>query len=415
MLFRSDVSGILYEGQSLRHLPATEAFKYLGIRISLTGSYREEREHVLAAVNDLRTLVKGHKYEFDQMVDSMQMVASSRFRYSATLTPWSDAQLDRLHTRWIGLAKTAWRLPPAFPGAPLLFPTLQGGSPVPHPRVYLVQALATHIEQLVALPDQLRERTIHEYRRLCDDTGCHTSSELIDFLTAERRPRQCPIARLLRACGQLGISVRLPACLSLGPREQETSWHHLYMKVRDLATADTASDAARDDFVLVQRHWNALRLALSRNGYRQPRMLIDGARSNQPKWRPLAFTQPWRQPLYRLLQQFSFAARRQLFPALDRGRRSVVTETHRDLISDTIKALRTPSEQASLFRDEGVVACFRDPRWAQVRCRVLDAAWIRLLNKYSLSRALTRFSRELADDPAIANLSGVTQIGRAHV
>jgi len=35
------------------------------------------------------------------------MVASSRFRYSAPLVPWPDAELNRLHLKWIGLAKVA--------------------------------------------------------------------------------------------------------------------------------------------------------------------------------------------------------------------------------------------------------------------------------------------------------------------
>lgn len=144
-------------------------------------------------------------------------MASSRFRYSAPLVPWSDAQLDLLHRKWVGLSKAAWRLPRSFPAAPLTFPSSHGGTPVPHPRVYLVQALATHVEQLVAFPDDLRDRAIRQYRLLCSDTGCLTVPELIDFLSRERTPRPCPIARLLRVCGQLDLPVKLPDCLSLGP------------------------------------------------------------------------------------------------------------------------------------------------------------------------------------------------------
>jgi hypothetical protein len=190
------------------------------------------------------------------------MVASSRFRYSAPLVPWSDVQLDRLHMRWISLAKAAWKVPPGFPAAPLKFPTSQAGSPVPHPRVYLVQALATHIEQLVALPDALRDRTIWQYRQLCRDTGCNTARELADLLACERYPRECPIARLLRACGQLDVAIKLPDCLSLGPGENETSWYGLYMQIRNIARADGASEESRRDFETVRRSWSSLRLAL---------------------------------------------------------------------------------------------------------------------------------------------------------
>ena len=160
----ADVSGITYDGQLLKHLPAAEAFPYLGIRITLTGSFQAEREHVMESIGKLRDHVEHHRYNLDQMVEAMHMVASSRFRYSAPLVPWSDAQLDQLHAKWIGLSKAAWRLPPSFPAAPLQFPPSQGGCPVPHPRVYLVQALSSHVEQLVAFPDDLRARTIWQYK-----------------------------------------------------------------------------------------------------------------------------------------------------------------------------------------------------------------------------------------------------------
>ncbi len=244
----------------------------------------------MTSVRELREQVAHHKYNLDQMVDAMHMVASSRFRYSAPLVPWTDAQLDKLHTWWIALAKAAWRLPPSFPAAPLKLPPSQGGSPVPHPRVYLVQALSTHIEQLVALPDDLRDRTILQYRRLCYDTGCNTVTELTDFLSKERKPRPCPIARFLRACGQLDLKVKLPDCLSLGPGENETSWHCLFTHLQELCSDPT--DQSSQDFSAVRKRWSAIRLALRAKGFPQPRCLILDTRAQHPQWRHHAFVDP---------------------------------------------------------------------------------------------------------------------------
>jgi hypothetical protein len=42
----------------------------------------------------------------------------------------------------------------------------------------MLQALAKHIEQLVALLDGLRETTIRKYKNLCDSCGCHNEREL---------------------------------------------------------------------------------------------------------------------------------------------------------------------------------------------------------------------------------------------
>jgi len=45
-----------------------------------------------------------------------------------------------------------------------------------HPVVPLVQALAKHIEQLVALPDELRATTLRKYRKLCDSAAATMSA-----------------------------------------------------------------------------------------------------------------------------------------------------------------------------------------------------------------------------------------------
>jgi hypothetical protein len=123
--------------------------------------------------------------------------------------------------------RAAWRLTPGFPSAPFVLPGEQAGLPVSHPRVALVQALTTHIEQLCALPDDLRQTTIDRYIRLSNRCGCHNERELAKHLQSQGQLLQCPIARLLKACGQLGVQVRLPACLTLGKRVQELSWHGL--------------------------------------------------------------------------------------------------------------------------------------------------------------------------------------------
>ncbi|NBO64558.1 MAG: hypothetical protein EBU88_06900 [Acidobacteria bacterium] len=404
----ADVSNISYGGQALLYLPATEAFRYLGIRIALTGSFQAERKYVLDSVTTLQSLVKGHKYNLDQMVGATLMVASSRFRYSAPLVPWPDAELNRLHLKWIGLAKVAWKVHPGFPAAPFKFPTSQAGSPVPHPRVYLVQALSTHIEQLVALPDELRDRTIRQYRQLCQDTGCNTARELADLLSCERRPRECPIARLLRACGQLDLAVKLPDCLSLGPGENETSWHGLFMQIRKFARDVTATDETRKDFETVSKSWPSFRSALHEKGYSQPRMLLIDAKAAQPQWRLEAFDKPMLRPLHRLLQHLPSETRRRMFPPLFRGRRPIAQELHRELIHDTLQALRAPLVPDASGNVE-VRHLFRDPRWSRVKCCTMELTWRRLLHSYGLDHCLVQHAHEIDSVPGLVGCSGIVR------
>ncbi len=90
-----------------------------------------------------------------------------------------------------------------------------------HPVVLMVKALAKHVEQLVALPDELRQTCIRKFRKLCESCGCNNERELASHLAEEGRPRACPLARLFRACRQLRMEVKLPACLSLGVAGQD--------------------------------------------------------------------------------------------------------------------------------------------------------------------------------------------------
>jgi hypothetical protein len=87
------------------------------------------------------------------MVPAMSMVATSCFRYSAPLVPWTDEELDRLHRVWLQVHRAAWRLPPGYPSATLSFFSARGGCPETHPVEPMIPTLAKHIEQLEALPE----------------------------------------------------------------------------------------------------------------------------------------------------------------------------------------------------------------------------------------------------------------------
>ena len=49
----------------------------------------------------------------------------------------------------------------------------------------------------MALPDEFRETTVRRIKKLCDSCGCHNERKLAVALAKKRRPRACPMARLL--------------------------------------------------------------------------------------------------------------------------------------------------------------------------------------------------------------------------
>jgi hypothetical protein len=66
---------------------------------------------------------------------------------------------------------------------------------------------------------RLSAKAAKRYRRLCNRCGYHTEHELAEYLQECRPPPRCPIARLLRECGELKI--RLPTVFSLGKVQRE--------------------------------------------------------------------------------------------------------------------------------------------------------------------------------------------------
>ena len=376
---------ILYEGQPLVRLAADENFPYLGVRASLVARKQRgvaspglvsEKDHILSSTKELVGISKGHKLLLGQMVPAMHIVATSRFRYSAPLIPWTDAELNNLHRVWLQVHRAAWRLPPGFPSAPLTLPSEHGGSPVTHPRVMLVQALAKHIEQLVALPDDLRQDTIARYRKLCAACGCHSARELAAHLAEERVQRRCPIARFLRTCGQLNIEVRLPACLSMGRVERETSWRNLLVHLRQGSSAPGAAERLELDMDVVNSAWSAIRRRLGRRGIRQPRQLVLDPHAHPPVWLlpSLLRRQPhWLGPLRRVLL---VADAQTLFPRLNRGEGVPNVPVHQALMHDVLAGLeRQGANLTELFTDE---------RWNSVISTAPLTVWIHIMRAHGL-------------------------------
>ena len=226
-----DVSNVTVNGTPLQRLAPDQPFRHLGFRFSLLGDFKAERQHITDCTMALLPIVIKHRYTTEQMTSVISSVAFSRFRYSAAFVPWSDSQLNKHHTLWLRLFKGAWRLAAGFPAAPFKFPNSQGGCPVPHPKVFLLQALASHVEQLVTFDDDIRATATLHYQLLRTSYGCHSQSQLQDALREAKSIPNCPIAKLVKLGLDLGVSVKLPAVLA-GNDSDQLSWHDLKCRIR---------------------------------------------------------------------------------------------------------------------------------------------------------------------------------------
>ena len=365
---------IRYQGAPLRHLPARESFPYLGVRAALVGKRGRPSPCVRDQKAKVRTETVGLKevaaaastLSPTQLVPAMRMIAVGKFAYSAGLVPWSDSELDDLHKCWLQVERAAWTLPRGYPSAPLTLP--EGAVCVPHPRIAYIQALSTHVEQLVALPDEIRERAVVAYKLLCTKCGCANERELAAFLVAETKPRACAIARLIRASGQLGTNILLPRALTESVCSREVSWQAL----RTCLRTRVAGGPLAEDFAIVEGVWAGMIKRLRKRGLKYPSQLILGAREEHPTCLlPAALPRnpKWLSPLRRILTKLDL---RDLFPRVDRGAKPAPVAVHQELVHQVLSTLRSPP---SFHRAAKLESLFRDGRWDRIRSSALRARW----------------------------------------
>jgi hypothetical protein len=169
----------------------------------------------------------------------------------------------------------------------------------------------------VALPDEIRERAAGAYKALCTACGCANKGELIEVLAVKAKPSVCPIARILRACGQLGTKIILPRALTEAVRSREASWQALRTYLRDRV----AGGPLAADFAVVEGAWSVMRKQLRKRGIKFPSQLVWGVHETHPVCllpTTIARDPQWLSPLRLVLTQVNL---RDLFPRVDRGAR----------------------------------------------------------------------------------------------
>ena len=96
-------------GGKMTYLEPTKAFKYLGIRVSITGVMREERKYIEQATAKMIKSIVGHQCSPAQMHWVVQVAIIPMFRYSAALAGWTEGGLQTLEKAWTRAFRQAWR------------------------------------------------------------------------------------------------------------------------------------------------------------------------------------------------------------------------------------------------------------------------------------------------------------------
>jgi hypothetical protein len=93
----------------MTYLEPTKAFKYLGIRVSITGDMREERKYIEQETVKMIKAIEGHQYSPSQMYWVVQVAVIPIFRYSAAQAGWTEKDIHALEKKWARAFRQAWR------------------------------------------------------------------------------------------------------------------------------------------------------------------------------------------------------------------------------------------------------------------------------------------------------------------
>jgi hypothetical protein len=182
----------------------------------------------------------------------------------------------------------------------------------------------------------------------------------------------CPIAHLLRACGQLGTKILLPRALTEAVRSREASWQALRTYLRNRVAGGPQACCG-----LCGSGWrlecDAEAAAEARHQVPQPAGV---GRTRDPMIHPvcllpttIARYPQWLSPLHLVLTQVNL---RDLFPRVDRGAHPAPVPVHQELIQQVLSTLRS---EASLQRAETPESLLSDSRWDRVRSSAPKGSW----------------------------------------
>jgi hypothetical protein len=206
------------------------------------------------------------------MVRAMEMIASSQFRYSPALVPWTEPELHKLYMVWIRLHKAAWRLPNhrSFPNAQFYLPRAQGGKTITQPLVHQLQAIDIHIRSLGLWEDPIRATASKKIGCMMSDLKAASCNECALVLERLQGYHSFDVfGRFFKLCNQLHINGELPKRL-LNDIPDWPSWTTLEMRFRDHWKTENCHSLQATPPAEVMSEWLLDVKHLCQQGYNSP-------------------------------------------------------------------------------------------------------------------------------------------------
>ena len=170
---------IRHEGATFPVLLPDQAHKHLGVRLTLTGDFSQEKARVTDEMRLRLSALRKDKLLPPVLKEvAIKIGVVSVFRYSAGLVPWSNTELDQISMSWVAAYKQAWSFSTKLDSSPMWLDRDEGGRECPSAVEEWIRAVLDVWEQCIGLPGEISRQAIQHLQTSCLDHGCHSLNQL---------------------------------------------------------------------------------------------------------------------------------------------------------------------------------------------------------------------------------------------
>jgi len=172
---------ITLEGKPFPVLQPTEPHKHLGVRMTLTGDFTAEKNHVKEEMQSRLASLKEDEVLSSPLKElAVQVGVTSFFRYSAGVVPWTSTELDHITNMWIRAYKQAWFRKGArsMDSSPIVLARNDGGRACPSAQEICMHEVLATLDQCMTLPGEISCIVLHSLQQECHAYGCSALNQL---------------------------------------------------------------------------------------------------------------------------------------------------------------------------------------------------------------------------------------------
>ena len=223
---------ITFDGKPFSVLPPDQAHKHLGIRMTLTGDFRVEKDYVRAEMHRrIKDLMEDKVLPPSLKELAIKIGVISVFRYSAGVVPWTRTELDTITDMWIRAYKQAWFKAAArgMDSSPFVLNNNAGGRQCPSAIEVWMRDVLDTLDQCMTLPCEIAQFILFHLRQECCDHGCIALNQMQSLLRITGNAGSESLLKLLLLrLDEQGLEVSTPWAPQAGLLIAEILWPKLW-------------------------------------------------------------------------------------------------------------------------------------------------------------------------------------------